>query len=266
MIVWILGSGTLHPDVERGSPGYWVESGEERILIDCGAGALRTLARLGREWQLVTHLLLSHFHTDHVADLAPLLFALTHGTDGSRSAPLVILGPPGLSDHVDALARAHGDYLRDPGFPVELVELAAGDPWIPPGGAFRLEAFQTVHTEYSMAFRLETEDGVLGYTGDTGPDLALGRFLQGCALLIAECSHPDGSGTSTHLTPAALAEMASVANAGLLVTVHAYPPLRPEEVPDLLKREGYRGRAIPGRDGLAFTILQGVVTTEGGSP
>jgi ribonuclease BN (tRNA processing enzyme) len=266
MKIWILGSGTLRPDACRGAPGYWLECGEERILMDCGSGAIRTLARLGREWDLVSHLLLSHFHTDHVADLAPLLFALKHGTDGSRSACLTILGPPGLSRHVDALAQAHGDFIFDPGFPVELVELSVGDSWTPAGGAFRLRTFPTHHTEASMAFRLETGHGALGYTGDTGPDPALGRFMSGCDLLVAECSNPDGTDGGTHLTPATLGEIASLARARLLVTVHAYPPLRPEEVPDLLMRSGYRGRVLPGRDGLALTISNGEVFAEDHTP
>lgn len=262
MKLWILGSGTLFPDADRGSPGYWVECGSARILMDCGSGVVRTLARLGREWQLVTHLFLSHFHTDHVADLAPLLFSLKHGTDGSRSAPLTILGPPGLVDHVDALARAHGDFLYDPGFPVRLVELSVGDPWAPAGGGFRLETFPTIHTEVSMAFRLETEDGVLGYTGDTGPDPALGRFMSGCDLLIAECSNPDGIGSGTHLTPTTLGEMAALARPELLVTVHAFPPLHPEAVPALLTRAGYAGRVLAATDGLALTISSGEVAAE----
>ena len=207
--------------------------------------------------------LLSHFHTDHVADLAPLLFALKHGLDAPRSAPLTILGPVGLLDHIDALSRAHGEYLQDPGFSVECVELSPGDRWSTPGGACRIDTFPTIHTAASLAYRLVTPAGALGYTGDTGPDPSLGKFLAGCDVLIAECSLPDGSGMSVHLTPTSLGEIAAVANAGLLVTVHAYPPLDPGKVPDLLRRLGYRGRVLAGKDGLAFTVSSGEVVVEG---
>jgi len=262
MRVWVLGSGTLRPDPERGSPGYWIECGHERILMDCGSGTVRALARFGRAWQLVTRVLLSHFHTDHVADLAPLLFALKHGLDAPRSATLTILGPNGLLDHIDALSRAHGEFLRDPGFPVELVELSPADRWSTPGGACRIETFPTIHTTASLAYKLVTPDGVLGYTGDTGPDPSLGKFLSGCDALIAECSFPDESGMSIHLTPTSLGEIAGIAGAGLLVTVHAYPPLHPEEVPDLLERSGFRGRVLAGKDGLAFTLSSGELVVE----
>jgi ribonuclease BN (tRNA processing enzyme) len=239
-----------------------VECDRERILMDCGSGTVRTLARFGRAWQRVTRVLLSHFHTDHVADLAPLLFALKHGLNAPRSAPLTVLGPGGLLDHIEALSHAHGEFLRDPGFPVEFVELSPGDRWSTPGGTCRIETFPTIHTAASLAYKLVTPAGVLGYTGDTGPDPSLGRFLSGCDVLIAECSLPDGSGMSLHLTPSSLGEIAGVAGAGLLVTVHAYPPLDPEKVPDLLRSSGYGGKVLAGKDGLSFTLSSGEVVVE----
>jgi ribonuclease BN (tRNA processing enzyme) len=239
-----------------------VEWDRERILMDCGSGTVRTLARFGRAWQRVTRVLLSHFHTDHVADLAPLLFALKHGLNAPRSAPLTVLGPGGLLDHIEALSHAHGEFLRDPGFPVEFVELSPGDRWSTPGGTCRIETFPTIHTAASLAYKLVTPAGVLGYTGDTGPDPSLGRFLSGCDVLIAECSLPDGSGMSLHLTPSSLGEIAGVAGAGLLVTVHAYPPLDPEKVPDLLRSSGYGGKVLAGKDGLSFTLSSGEVVVE----
>jgi ribonuclease BN (tRNA processing enzyme) len=67
---------------------------------------------------------------------------------------------------------------------------------------------------------------------------------------------------SIHLTPTSLGEIAGIAGAGLLVTVHAYPPLHPEEVPDLLERSGFRGRVLAGKDGLAFTLSSGELVVE----
>jgi ribonuclease BN (tRNA processing enzyme) len=230
--------------------------------MDCGSGTLRTLEKLGRQWQEVTLILLSHFHTDHVADLAPLLFALKHAADHPRERPLTVLGPRGLSEHLDALARAHGDFILDPGFPVELTELGPGDSWSLPGRSFTIRSFATLHTEVSLAYRLEAGGGVLGYTGDTGPDTGLGTFMRGCSLLVAECSNPDGTEMGNHLTPATLAQMASLAKPDLLVTVHVYPPLRPEEVPDLIRDRGYPGRILAGRDGLVVNLQGGEAVVE----
>jgi ribonuclease BN (tRNA processing enzyme) len=101
------------------------------------------------------------------------------GVRPAREEPLVILGPHGLGEHLDALERAHGAYVRDPGFPVERVELAPGERRADPAGRFTLAAHATPHTAASLAYRVETEAGTVGYTGDTGPSEELGRFFAG---------------------------------------------------------------------------------------
>lgn len=259
MRVWILGSGTLLPHPLRGSPGYWVEMGEERILMDCGSGSLRTLARLGRSWWGVTHVVLTHFHTDHVGDLAPLLFALKHGSRPPRSAPLHLLAPRGLEGHLKALAEAHGSYVRDPGFPLALTELRPDGTWEAPSGSFVIRSFPTLHTDTALAYRVESANGNFGFTGDTGPVEGLGPFLSGCHLIVAECGNPGGSGRGNHLTPGELAALAKETRPDLLIVVHVYPPLDPGAVPDLLRQEGYAGWVEAGRDGMEVRISPGGV-------
>jgi len=227
--------------------------------MDCGSGCLRTLARLRRPWSEVTRIFLTHLHTDHVGDLASLLFALKHGPNPPRSEPLVVHGPRGLMHHLGALADAHGTYVADPGFPLEIVEIPPGTGCSPTSGAFDLRSFPTAHTDGSMAFRMESPDGVFGYTGDTGPTEGLGGFLHGCHLLVAECSNPHGAEAENHLTPRTLADLADEAGPELLLTVHAYPPLDPEAVPDLLGEVGYTGRVRAARDGMEIRVAAGAV-------
>jgi ribonuclease Z len=252
--LWVVGSGTLVPDGRRGAPAYWIEVGPRAILMDCGAGTLRTLARLKRPWEGTTHVLLSHLHTDHVGELAPLLFALKHGIDPPRTDPLLFLGPEGLADHLEHLAAAHGAYVLDPGFPLGVTELVPGEGWESADGALRVRSTPARHTRGALALRLEAGEATLGYTGDTGPDPELGGFLRGCGVLIAECSHPDHLATELHLTPATLLPLARAADPELLLTVHAYPPLDPETVPSLLARDGYEGRVRAGIDGLRVEL------------
>jgi ribonuclease BN (tRNA processing enzyme) len=258
MRLTVLGSGTLLPDPHHHSPSHWLEDGDLRLLLDCGSGALHGLARERLWWKGLSHVALTHFHTDHVGDLAPLLFALKHGVRPPREEPLVILGPDGLEAHLDALARAHGPYVREPGFPVEVVELAPGDRWAEPRGRFTLAAHATPHTSSSLAYRVETAAGTLGYTGDTGPSAELGRFFRGVDALIAECSLADPPELDNHLSPKSLVELASAAEPGLLVVTHLYPPLRPHKLPDLLREAGYEGELVVARDGTAVEIGDGV--------
>lgn len=266
MRVCVLGSGTLRPSSFRGGPALWIEAGEARVLLDCGSGTLRTMARFRLPWERISHLCLSHFHTDHVAEVAPLLFALKHGLSSPRRSPLWVVGPLGTRDHLEQLARAHGSYILDPGFPVHVVELGEGRGWEDPSAAFRVRVCRTPHTEDSLAFRLEAHGGDLGFTGDTGPAPQVGEFLQGCRLLVAECSQPDGSDFPFHLSPSSLAQLALRALPELLVTVHVYPPLEPCEVPALVARAGYPGRVMAGWDGLVVDWTAGLmhISGEGG--
>ena len=260
MRLWVLGSGTLVPHAERGAPALFAEAGSSSLLLDCGAGTLRTLARLDLPWQAITHLLVTHFHTDHVGDLAALLFAYRHGLPEPREDPLYVIGPPGLNDHLTSLSRAHGSFVVDPGFPLVAKELPVGSNWTDPGGGVRIKTWKTEHTVDSVAYRVETRFGTLGYTGDTGRSRSLGTFFQGCQVLVAECSHSDGRGSDNHLTPTTLAELAGLSSPELLVTVHVYPPLDPDEVPDLLNGAGYVGRVLAGRDGLCLEwVEEGVI-------
>jgi ribonuclease BN (tRNA processing enzyme) len=160
---------------------------------------------------------------------------------------------------MNALAEAHGRYVLEPGVPLRIEELNPGSRIQPGEGRWNLSSHSTRHTEASLAFRIEAADGVVGFTGDTGPDPSLGFFFRGCHVLVAECSHPDGEEMDTHLSPSELARMAGDAAPHLLVTVHVYPPLDPDEVPGLLTLAGYSGRVLPGRDGLGVDLSAGVI-------
>jgi ribonuclease BN (tRNA processing enzyme) len=262
--VTILGSGTLLPNDGRRSPAHLVEARDATLLLDCGAGTLHGFDRHRVPWRLITHVAISHFHTDHVGDLAPLLFALRHGVRPPREAALTLIGPPGLGAFLTKLAAAFGDYVADPGFPVEVVELSAGASWSDPGERITLTCHPTPHTETSLAYRVDQGGEALGYTGDTGPSDALADFFAGVPLLIAECSLEDPPSMDTHLSPRTLAALAARARPGLLVVTHLYPPLRPHRIPGLLRAAGYDGAVVVARDGTRILVRHGQAVLQEG--
>jgi ribonuclease BN (tRNA processing enzyme) len=227
------------------------------MLLDCGAGTLHGMARERLSWRLLSHLFISHFHTDHVGDLAALFWALRHGVRPARTEPLVLLGPRGLRAHMEALARAHGEHMTDPGFPVEVAELEDADLYVDATDRFAVRVRRTPHTDVSLAVRVETPAGTLGYTGDTGPSAALGAFFRGVSALVSECSLADPAKLGTHLSPRTLAELAGAAAPGLLVVTHLYPPLRRHQIPDLLREAGYEGEVLAAIDGTTLEIEDG---------
>ena len=90
-----VGTGTAAPSPARVQSATLVESGDVRLLVDCGSGAVYRMAQLGIDWATITHLALTHFHADHTNDVANLLYAWRYGMLPPRQAPIEIIGPVG---------------------------------------------------------------------------------------------------------------------------------------------------------------------------
>ena len=248
----VLGSGTVAPSATRTAPAHWVEAGTVRLLMDCGAGALHRAAALGVPWNTVTHVALTHFHVDHWGELPLLLLALRWGIEPARTAPLSLLGPPGLALRLDHLSGAFGSWVREPGYPLEVVELGPEGERALAGGV-TLEWTRTPHTDESLAFGVRCGGRRLVYTGDTGPSEELSRWARGCDVLLAECSLPDDRALALHLTPSQAGTLAREAECKSLVLTHFYPPV---EAAQPAQRAGttYAGPIAAARDGDRFVI------------
>jgi ribonuclease BN (tRNA processing enzyme) len=247
-----IGTGTVVPSGERGSPSHWVECGEVRLLMDCGAGTIHRLARFGLPWPEITHVGITHYHHDHIGELGALLYAFMWGQVPPRTAPLVLLGPAGFRTKLQTIAAAYGDWVTAPGFPLEVIELAPG-PELTLVRGVTLDVCRVPHTDESLAFAVATPDGRLVYTGDTGPSEVLGDWARGCDLLLAECSLPDAMALDLHLTPRQAGELAARAGAKRLVLTHLYPPVETVDLTGEIARV-YRGPVTVARDGERFAI------------
>ena len=245
-----VGTGTVAPSPARTGPAHWVERGDVRLLMDCGSGAIHRLAQFGLAWERVSHVALTHFHPDHYGELPALLFALRHATQ--RTEPLVIVGPAGTVRLVKALAEGYGPWLLDPGYPIGILDLQAGEPF-PLSPDVMLEVHPTPHTAESVALAVTAPEGRLVYTGDTGPSEDLAAWARGCALLLAECSLPDGEEVDGHLTPSSVARLAAGAAARRLVLTHFYPPVEAVDVRGAVAA-GYHGEVALASDGDRFVL------------
>lgn len=246
----ILGSGTVVPDHVRHPSAYLIESHRARILLDCGAGTLSRLSSLNVVWQELTHVVLTHFHDDHVGGVPGLFAAWKHGMEPARTKPVEIVGPVGTR----ALLERQGVLDPHPGglptLPVEITEVRAGaDVRL---GDVDLTCHPTPHTEASLAYRLSAGGVAFGFTGDTAPSDHVAAFLAGCDVVVAECSWRDPPPVEgVHLTPRSLAAMARTMDPGLLVLTHVYPNhMRADQAVAGVRAAGWEGRAVAAEDGM----------------
>ncbi|HVA56555.1 MAG: ribonuclease Z [Gemmatimonadaceae bacterium] len=247
MRLTILGTGTIALAPTRACAGYLVEAGDVRLLLDCGSGVARRLAELALPWPAITHVALSHFHIDHHGDLPTLIFACRYGILPPRSAPLTVIGPVGTADLLHRLADAYGPWVLDPGFPLQVVEIAPQTP-LAVGEDLVLEAFKVPHTPESVAYSVTAGAHRLVYTGDTGYFPALAEWADGCDVLLCECSLPEALAIPEHLTPEQCGALAELARPRRLVLTHLYPPVEETDIPAAVAAR-YPGPLTVARDG-----------------
>ncbi len=250
-----LGTGTIALSADRVCAGHLVEAGTVRLLLDCGSGVSHRLAQSGVAWREITHVAFTHFHLDHIADFATLVFAWKYGDRPGRAAPLTVVGPEGTAALLGRLADAFGDWLRAPGFDLTVIEMAPGGT-LDLGDGVALAATKVPHTVESVAYSITRGRRRIVYTGDTGYDPMLGEWARGADVLLCECSLPADMAIPEHLTPEQCGALAAAALPKHLVLTHFYPPVERIDVRAAVAAH-YPGPISLAGDGDIFEIEEG---------
>lgn len=250
-----LGTGTVALTAERVCAAHLIQAGSVTVLLDCGSGATHRLAQHVPAWRAITHVAITHFHTDHIGDLATLMFAWKYGDLPGRSLPLVIIGPDGITALLSRLADAYGDWMLAPGFPISVHEIAPGAS-LDLGDGVHIAATKVPHTTESIAYSVTRGGRRVVYTGDTGYDPMLGEWARGADVLLCECSLPSEMAIPEHLTPEQCGALAAAALPKHLVLTHFYPPVTRVDVRAAVAAH-YPGPISLASDGAAFDIEEG---------
>jgi ribonuclease BN (tRNA processing enzyme) len=202
MRLTVLGSSGSAPGPDSPCSGYLVEQDGYRLLLDLGPGASMTLQRYVSPGD-VDAAIVSHQHTDHLADLLQMWRLRVETTD----APLPVVGPSNLPkvltdnpDEFTVTVAVEGVRRLGP-FDVRLARVEHGECW---------------------ASRI---GDALCYTADSAPCPALDDLAAGVDILLAEACGFDADKplSGGHMTAGDAARLAVRSGARLLVLTHLRP-------------------------------------------
>lgn len=242
VVLQVLGSGGPIADDGRASTAYvvWAD-GRSRLLVDMGGGAFLRFGEAGASFDELDHIAISHFHTDHSADLVTLLKT---GFFSPRTRPLSLSGPtgsgpfPSLTRYVDANVGAGGAYAYLSGYldgsgglvRLDLVELDAQRRQSMPvyrdeNAGIEITAIGVPHGIVpTIAYRVRVGGVDLVFSSDqNGNDESFIDFAREADVLVMHMVVPEGvegAGRTLHAPPSRIGEIAAEAGASKLVLSH----------------------------------------------
>lgn len=243
----ILGSGTCVPSLRRSCCSVLVNIGNKKLLLDCGTGTMRRLLEAGVEIAEISYILLSHFHPDHSAEVAPFLFSSKYAGKKRRTTPLTIIAGKGFAEFHQALKGVYGEWIDLAPELLNTIEMKIESPDSLRFEDFTLNTAPVNHQPESIAFRIEIDGYSLVYSGDTSFSESLVALASGADMLICESSLPDELKMDVHLTPSLAGEIATRAGVKKLILTHFYPECDEVDVTAQC-RKTYAGHLILAED------------------
>ena len=285
MKLTLLGTGTPAPSLSRQGSGYLLDVGSDAIVFDHGPGAHHRLLESGRRAADVTHTFFSHLHYDHCLDYARLVLQRwDQGAD--RISDLEVYGPPPIGRMTMQLFGPEGVFDADIRARIEhessvdvfrarggtpprqrpaprVREIHAGDVVTTPNWRVTVGHAQHVQPQLEcLAFRLDSDEGSICYSGDSAACDSLAQLAKGCDVLIQmnhfftgrEPSPASRAACGNHRDNARMAQEAGVKT---LVLTHLTPEIDTPATREEMHREIveiYDGRVVWGEDLLELEI------------
>ncbi|HKR88588.1 MAG TPA: MBL fold metallo-hydrolase [Phenylobacterium sp.] len=241
----------------RSEPANLLVVDGEPYLIDAGYGCLRQMVTAGFDPERLAAVFITHHHLDHDADLADVI---SYNWVSRRTRKLPIIGPYGT----EAMTKAAFDYLSvgervfDASVPNNgpssfvVSKDITGEGEIYKDERVRVTAAENTHyrllkpgPDKSYAYRFDTAERSVVFTGDTGESGAIVRLAKQADILVSEVidaraimeelhlrnpTMPETMRKSlsefmekAHLPAEALGKMAAAADVKMVVLTHIVP-------------------------------------------
>ena len=251
MRVHVLGAGLPTPTANRFGSAFVVQLDDEYIMFDCGPAATDKLVKAGLWPTKISHLFFTHHHFDHNADYG--CFVLTRWDQQlNHDNDLSVFGPPPTSLITESLIGENGVFACDwnarihhesskrvyvnrggvlPRQPPRVLTHDVGPGLIHHQENWEVVADTAVHVQPyldSLAYRINTPQGSVVFTGDTELCDSVVNLAKGANVLVGMCwdeqESIEASGETQSVSGTiAMATMAQAAGVRIFAPVHCGP-------------------------------------------
>ena len=214
MRLTVVGWAGSFPGPASSASCYLIDTGDFRLVLDLGSGALGALQQYAGLAD-IDAVCLSHLHADHCLDMCGYSVFRNYHPDGPLP-PIPVYAPQGGASRLSSALGAEHLGITDA---FTFKDLHPGTIEI---GPLRVTTRHMNHPVETFGFRIEHGGQVLAYSADTGPTDDLVALARGADVLLSEASFTERPGLpqNLHLTARQAAEHATKAGAGELVLTH----------------------------------------------
>jgi ribonuclease BN (tRNA processing enzyme) len=195
-LVFLGTKGGPRVGIGASNPANLVVVNDMPFVVDCGMGVSRQLVNAGVPIPSIKHIFITHHHSDHNLEYGNLFY---NAWAAGLSTPINSFGPKGI----EAMTKAFWELnkfdvetrIDDEGRPDPRKLLIAKD--ITDDGVVlqtddvKVTAFRTPHPPIvdNFAYKFETPDGTVVFSGDTAYNPKLAEFARGADVLVHECMY-----------------------------------------------------------------------------
>jgi glyoxylase-like metal-dependent hydrolase (beta-lactamase superfamily II) len=238
----LLGTGTCQIEHERRASSVLLELNHTYILFDCGHGIVQRLLDVGIPHNQINHVILSHFHPDHVSDLIPLLQAGAWSRRNPRTSDLHIYGPIGVKRLIDGLFQLFSPHsFQQSAYTVMVHEVNEQTITIGPHSF----EFLSLPPAGNHGLRFRWHDHSYALTGDSYFHAEEIAFLEHVDLAVIDAGHIQDS---------EIVDLAVASQAHTIICSHLYREIDAKRLQVEAELRGYAGTILVGHDLLSFLI------------
>ncbi|WP_236640061.1 MBL fold metallo-hydrolase [Thermoanaerobacterium aotearoense] len=213
----ILGSHGPYPGADGACSGYLVEDDDVNVLVDCGSGIIGRYQKY-HDLKDLKYIILTHLHSDHMADMLVLRYALDiMMKKGYIDEPVNVYCPDEPSKVVEELK--FNDVFKIKHIDEEL-KLNIGN--------FTITFKEMVHPVKTFAVKFDTCGKTFVFSSDTIYNDKLISFANNADLFLCDGNLLNGE-KGPHLTARQAAEISKAAHCKKLVVTHLWPQHSIEE-------------------------------------